>query len=93
MGTVVFPDADLKIFLTASVSERAQRRYKQLIAKGIDAILPDLLRDLKERDRRDSERPVSPLKPAEDAVILDSTVLTIEEVVNQVLNLFAARTS
>lgn len=93
MGTVVFPDANLKIFLTASVSERAQRRYKQLIAKGIDAILPDLLRDLKERDRRDSERPVSPLKPAEDAVILDSTVLTIEEVVNQVLNLFAARTS
>ena len=91
MGTVVFPDANLKIFLNASVSERAQRRYKQLIDKGIDAILPDLLRDLKERDRRDSERPVSPLKPAADAVILDSTDLTIDEVVNKVLNLFAAQ--
>lgn len=91
MGTVVFPDATLKIFLTASVSERAQRRYKQLIGKGIDAILPDLLRDLKERDKRDTERPVSPLKPAEDAVILDSTAMTIPEVVSQVLNLFTAR--
>ncbi|NKB31592.1 MAG: (d)CMP kinase [Pseudomonadales bacterium] len=89
MGTVVFPDASLKIFLTASVSERAQRRYKQLIAKGIDAIL----RDLKERDKRDTERPVSPLKPAEDAVILDSSDLTIEEVVDQVLVLFAAKRS
>jgi len=93
MGTVVFPDATLKIFLTAVVSERAQRRYKQLIAKGIDATLPDLLRDLNERDRRDTERPVSPLKPAEDAVILDSTDLSIEEVVEQILELFAAESS
>jgi len=90
---VVFPDATLKIFLTAVVSERAQRRYKQLIDKGIDATLPDLLRDLNERDRRDTERPVSPLKPAEDAVILDSTDLSIEEVVEQILELFAAESS
>ena len=88
MGTTVFPDASLKIFLTASVKERAKRRYKQLITKGIDATLPDLLQDLKERDKRDIERTVSPLKPAEDAVTLDSTDLTIDEVVNQVLKLF-----
>ena len=88
MGTTVFPDANLKIFLTASVKERANRRYKQLITKGIDATLPDLLQDLKERDKRDTERTVSPLKPAEDAVTLDSTDLTIDEVVNQILKLF-----
>ncbi|MFL2874987.1 MAG: (d)CMP kinase [Pseudohongiellaceae bacterium] len=88
MGTTVFPDASLKIFLTASVKERAKRRYKQLITKGIDATLPDLLQDLKERDKRDIERTVSPLKPAEDAVTLDSTDLTIDEVVNQILKLF-----
>lgn len=87
MGTAVFPDASLKIFLTASAEERAERRYKQLIAKGIDAILPDLLRDLKERDRRDSERAISPLKPAEDAIVIDTTDLTIEQVVQQVLEL------
>ncbi len=85
MGTTVFPDADLKIFLTASAEERAQRRYKQLIGKGIDAILPALLRDLKERDRRDSERAISPLKPAEDAIVIDTTDLTIDQVVKQVL--------
>ena len=88
MGTTVFPDASLKIFLTASVKERANRRYKQLITKGIDATLPDLLQDLKDRDKRDTERTVSPLKPAEDAVTLDSTELTIDEVVNQILKLF-----
>ena len=88
MGTTVFPDASLKIFLTASVKERANRRYKQLITKGIDATLPDLLQDLKDRDKRDTERTVSPLKPAEDAVTLDSTDLTIDEVVNQILKLF-----
>ena len=88
MGTTVFPDASLKIFLTASVKERANRRYKQLITKGIDATLPGLLQDLKERDNRDTERTVSPLKPAEDAVTLDSTDLTIDEVVNQILKLF-----
>lgn len=91
MGTVVFPDAALKIFLTASVEERAQRRYKQLIGKGIDAILPGLLRDLKERDERDSQRPVSPLKPAEDAIVLDTTDLTLEEVIDRVWNLAVER--
>ena len=85
MGTTVFPDALLKIFLTASLEARAERRYKQLIGKGIDAILPDLLRDLKERDRRDSERTISPLLPAEDAIVIDTTDLTIDQVVNQVL--------
>ena len=88
MGTVVFPDAKLKIFLTASVSIRARRRYNQLIDKGIDVSLPDILRDLKERDRRDIERSVSPLKPAKDAVIIDCTDLAIEEVVDQILRLY-----
>ncbi len=90
MGTTVFPDATLKIFLTASAEERAQRRYKQLIGKGIDAILPALLRDLKERDRRDSERAVSPLKPAEDAIVIDTTDLTIDQVVKQVLEHYSS---
>lgn len=90
MGTVVFPDAKLKIFLTASVSKRAERRYKQLIDKGINVTLPDLLRDLKVRDRRDTDRSISPLKAAEDAVNVDSTDLSIEEVVDRVLHLFAA---
>lgn len=85
MGTTVFPDATVKIFLTASLEARAERRYKQLIGKGIDAILPDLLRDLKERDRRDSERAISPLLPAEDAIVIDTTDLTIDQVVEQVL--------
>ena len=85
MGTTVFPDATLKIFLTASLDARVQRRYKQLIGKGIDAILPDLLRDLKERDRRDTERAISPLKPAEDAIVIDTTDLAIDQVVKQVL--------
>jgi cytidylate kinase len=89
MGTIVFPDAELKIFLNASVQERARRRYNQLIGKGIDATLPDLLRDLKERDRRDTERLVSPLTPGKDAVIIDSTDLAIQEVVDQVLTLFS----
>ena len=85
MGTIVFPDATLKIFLTASLDARAQRRYKQLIDKGIDAILPALLRDLKERDRRDTERVVSPLKPAEDGIVIDTTDLSIDQVVKQTL--------
>jgi cytidylate kinase len=90
MGAVVFPDATLKIYLTASAEERAQRRYKQLIGKGIGAILPALLRDLIERDRRDSERAASPLKPAEDAIVIDTTDLTIDQVVNLVLEHYAA---
>lgn len=89
MGTVVFPDAELKIYLTASPEERAQRRYKQLIGKGIGAILPDLLRELKERDQRDSEREISPLKPASDAFVIDTTSLSLEQVVEKVTKLAA----
>jgi len=86
MGTVVFTSADLKIFLTASVEERARRRYKQLKDKGMDVSLPALSRELEERDRRDSERTVAPLKAAEDARVLDSTELSIQEVVDLVIS-------
>lgn len=91
MGTTVFPDAGVKIFLTASVDERAQRRYKQLKEKGISANLPDLLTEIAERDARDAERSVSPLKPAADAVVLDTTNLTINEVRDKVLGLCRER--
>ena len=91
MGTVVFQDAIIKIYLTARPEERAQRRYTQVFDKGIDASLADLLRDLKERDARDSERPISPLKPAKDAVVLDTTDLHIDQVVEQVLDLVSER--
>ena len=87
MGTTVFPDAGVKIFLTASVDERAQRRYKQLKEKGISANLPDLLTEIAERDARDAERSVAPSKPAADAVVLDTTSLTIDEVRDKVLSL------
>ena len=85
MGTTVFPDAGAKIFLTASADERAQRRYKQLKEKGISGNLAALLRDINERDERDSQRSASPLKPAEDAVQIDTSALTIEQVVEQVM--------
>lgn len=85
MGTVVFADATLKIFLTATAAVRASRRHKQLIEKGIDANLPSLLRDLEERDQRDTGRAIAPLAAAEDAVILDSSTLRIDEVVDLVL--------
>lgn len=91
MGTVVFPQAGVKIFLTASVDERAQRRYKQLKDKGISANLPDLLTEIAERDERDAQRSVSPLKPAADAVVLDTTSLTINEVRDKVLDLCRER--
>lgn len=91
MGTVVFPDATLKVFLTAGVGVRAQRRHKQLIDKGIHANLAALSRDLEERDARDAARAVAPLKPAEGAVLLDSSALTIDEVVDKVLMLFRKR--
>jgi cytidylate kinase len=84
-GTVVFPDARLKVFLTASVEVRAQRRLKQLMEKGISASLADLLLDLCERDERDRTRPVAPLKAADDAYELDASSLTVDEVVGQVL--------
>lgn len=85
MGTVVFPDAALKVFLTASVEERARRRYKQLIDKGIHANLAALSRDLAERDARDSARAVAPLAPAPDARQLESSELSIDQVVAQVV--------
>ena len=85
MGTVVFPAAGLKIFLTASAEERAERRYKQLIAKGESVSLPRLLADIQERDERDSQREVSPLVPAEDAIVIDSTATPIAAVFEQVM--------
>ncbi|MBS0325031.1 MAG: 3-phosphoshikimate 1-carboxyvinyltransferase [Proteobacteria bacterium] len=89
MGTVVFPDAGLKLFLTASVEARADRRYKQLIEKGISVTLADLLRDIRERDRRDSTRAAAPLAAAADAVILDTTGMSIDAVTAAVLALHA----
>ena len=86
MGTVIFVHAPLKVFLTASAERRAERRYKQLISKGISATLPSLRADLEARDKRDSSRPVAPLRPAEDALLLDNSDLSIEESVNQVLH-------
>ena len=86
MGTTVFPDAGLKIFLTASAEERARRRHKQLNDKGIDVSLAALSRDIEDRDRRDSERSVAPLRPADDARLLDSSNLTIEEVTQTILD-------
>jgi cytidylate kinase len=86
MGSVVFPDATLKVFLTASAEERAQRRYKQLIEKGFDANLAALLQDLKERDARDAARSAAPLQQTSDAVLLDTTGLTIQQAVQQVLD-------
>ncbi|MDF2181501.1 (d)CMP kinase [Neptuniibacter sp. CAU 1671] len=86
MGTVVFPEAVLKIYLDASAEERAQRRYKQLISKGVGASLQAILEDIKARDDRDMNRAVAPLKPAADAVILDTTIMSIEEVLAAVLD-------
>lgn len=85
MGTVVFPDADLKIFLTASPEERAERRYNQLKQKNINVNLCDLIEELRERDHRDQERAVAPLKPAENAVIICTDHLKIDEVVARIL--------
>ncbi len=85
MGTVIFPDAVLKVFLTASVEARAARRYKQLIQKGFSANMDDLLRDLRARDERDSKRAAAPLKPAADAHLLDTSTLTVDEAVEQVV--------
>lgn len=87
MGTVIFPEAPLKVFLTASAEERAQRRHKQLIEKGSAASLAALSREIAERDLRDSTRQVAPLKPAPDAQLLDSTGLSIDAVVERVLSL------
>lgn len=91
MGSVVFPHAKLKIFLTASPEERAKRRYKQLKEKGIDANLPGLVIELQERDKRDSTRKASPLVAAEDAITIDTTTLNIEEVFSEVMQLVKQR--
>jgi 3-phosphoshikimate 1-carboxyvinyltransferase len=85
MGTVIFPSAPLKVFLTASAAQRAERRHKQLISKGISTTLDSLRADLEARDTRDSTRSVAPLKPAADALQLDNSALTIEESVETVL--------
>ncbi|MFZ7260034.1 (d)CMP kinase [Avibacterium avium] len=86
MGTVVFPDAQVKLFLDASAEERAKRRYKQLQTKGISGNFAQILAEIEERDFRDRNRPIAPLKPAEDALLLDSTELSIEEVIAQALD-------
>jgi CMP/dCMP kinase len=91
MGTVIFPDAGLKIYLTASVSERAQRRYNQLKEKGFDANLHALLQDIAARDERDQSRSISPLKPADDAILVDTTGRSIQQVVETVISLARQR--
>ena len=91
MGTVVFRDAPLKIYLTASAEERARRRYNQLKEKGFDATLAALVEDIRTRDERDMKRSVAPLKPAEDALELDSTDLTVDQGVARILDEAAAR--
>ena len=91
MGTVIFPNAPLKVFLTASVAQRAERRHKQLISKGFPTTLESLRADLEARDARDSSRAVSPLKPASDALSLDSSDLTVDQCVEQVLQWWEQR--
>ena len=91
MGSVVFPDAELKIFLTADAEERARRRYKQLMEKGLSANMDALLQEILERDRRDSERVVAPLQKVADAVELDTTRLSVDQAVARVLALYKER--
>ena len=90
MGTVIFQDAALKVFLTASAEARAVRRHKQLIQKGFSANIDDLLRDLRERDERDSQRTAAPLKPAADAKLLDTSALSVDQAVDQVVQWYQA---
>ncbi len=91
MGSLVFPHAELKIFLTANLEERAQRRYKQLIAKGIGVSLAPLLGEISARDRRDRERSVAPMKPASDAVVIDTTARGIDDVFEHVMKIASER--
>jgi cytidylate kinase len=91
MGTVVFPDAQLKIYLTASARNRAERRVKQLKNKGLDANLPQILADIKARDDRDMNRSVSPLVPADDAVVIDTSEMSVDEVESRVQELVKSR--
>ena len=87
IGTVVLPNADVKVYLTASVEVRAQRRYKELIEKGLSADLEQIKKDIEERDYRDMNRDIAPLRQAEDAVLVDSSYMTIDESVQAILNL------
>lgn len=91
IGTVVLPDADLKIFLTASSRVRAERRYRELQEKGIEADLKTIQRDIEERDHRDITRETSPLRQAEDAVVIDSSMMTVDEVIQNILDLIQSR--
>lgn len=91
MGTVVFPNAEVKLFLDASAEERAKRRFKQLQSKGINGNFDQILAEIKERDFRDRNRPVAPLKAADDALLLDSTELSIEEVIAQALQFIESK--
>ncbi|MFC0152936.1 (d)CMP kinase [Xanthomonas dyei] len=93
MGTVIFPDAAFKVFLTASAEERAGRRHKQLMEKGVSVIFDDLLREIMARDARDAQRVVAPLRPAEDAVLIDTSGIGIEDVVQRVVGVLSDRTS
>jgi cytidylate kinase len=86
MGTVIFPDAEAKVFLTAGAGERARRRYKQLVEKGIDANIDRLYDEIVERDRRDEQRAVAPLRPAPDARVIDTTTMSIDEVAESVIS-------
>ncbi len=90
MGTVIFPDAPVKVFLTASAAARAERRHKQLKQKGLDVKLADLLQEIESRDARDAARTVAPLRPAADAIVIDSTGLPVEAVVDRVLAIVAS---
>ncbi|MFO3706406.1 (d)CMP kinase [Xanthomonas codiaei] len=92
MGTVIFPDAAFKVFLTASAEERAGRRHKQLMEKGVSVIFDDLLREIMARDARDAQRVVAPLRPAEDAVLIDTSGIGIEDVVQRVVGVLSCRT-
>ena len=87
IGTVVLPDAQLKIFLTASVEERAMRRYKELVEKGIECNFDEVKKDMEYRDRNDSEREIAPLKPADDGIIVDTTGKSLEESVEMIFNI------
>lgn len=93
MGTTVFPEAQVKLFLTASAEARAERRYKQLLEKGERVDMTSLVKDIQARDERDSNRPVSPLRPAEDAVVIDSTSLSIQQVFEKMLAEITQRTA
>jgi cytidylate kinase len=91
-GSIVFPDAVLKIYLTADAAERAKRRYKQLIGKGMDANMAALLQDIRARDERDSGRAIAPLQKSSDALLLDTTNLSIDDAVEEVVARYAAAT-